>query len=211
MKCNEFNKLIDQYYEKDLSGNKIVDIESHLEICGICRGRYEKYVSLVEKVKKLPDQIQPTYNLWPVIREQIDEDEKPQKKFIFKMNHIAAIAAVFIFVFFSLSMIYLISSRKDAYDINVVMKEFNSASKEYLKAKEELLRSLTLKESALSNETIYEIESNIKTIDNAIDEIKLAIKSDPSNNRLVFNLADTYNKETTLLLKTKELIANIKE
>jgi hypothetical protein len=65
------------------------------------------------------------------------------------------------------------------------------------------------KEGVLKHETIEVIENNLIIMDQAIGEIKLAIKKEPENSDLLLMLADTYHKETDLLLSTRELIVHI--
>ncbi len=90
-----------------------------------------------------------------------------------------------------------------------ILKQFNSASDEYNKARENLISALHSKEGIINKETIDLIENNLIIMDQAINEIKIAINKEPENQSLVLMLASAYHKETGLLLSTRDIILNI--
>lgn len=205
MNCEIFREMMDDYHDGLLSEDVSSQMKKHLDGCDQCSAEYKKLAKLLEKVYNLPEEINPKRDLWPLIKEGIREKRKKS----YQGWKMLSLAAVFIGIMaFSFVSLYM-NVNRNANRESKVMRQFDKASKEYLKAREELIASLQSKKGVIKEETIATIENNLDIIDQAIGEIKVAISKEPDNERLVLMLSDAYHKETDLLLSTRELIANI--
>jgi hypothetical protein len=203
MKCDDFKKYFYEFHDEMLDADLTSEMKTHIndcEECGRINGRYENFL---KKFSSLPDSMEPEIDLWDGIKKRITA----KKGLHINRIRILSIAASFVAVvlFSAIMLFYGLNNNKEA----KVMNEFNTASKEYARARGELITALHSKEGILKHETIEVIESNLIIMDQAIGEIKLAIKKEPGNRSLLIMLADTYHKETDLLLSTRDLITHI--
>ena len=206
MKCEDYKKYIYDFHDQLLSNELNNEMESHLRECTDCFEVNKKYEEFLNKFSSLPKSIQPERDLWEDIKSKTAV--KKNYNFNYKIKFLA-IAASFIFIIL-FSAIMFFYSRNINSDTKI-LRHFNSASGEYNKARESLISTLHSKEVAINKETIDIIESNLLIMDQAINEIKAAINKEPDNQSLVLMLADTYHKETKLLLSTRDLILNIRK
>lgn len=206
MKCEDFKKYFYDFHDHLLSNDLMKEMGSHIEECIGCREINKKYKNFLNRFSTLPKSIQPDRNLWENIKKRISI----KKSFNFSNNYkFPAIAASFIIItLFSVLTFYNNYSKSSD---TRILKQFNSASREYEKARKDLVSALHSKEGIINKDTIDIIENNLLIMDQAINEIKTAINKEPDNQRLVLMLADTYQKETNLLLSTKKLILNIEK
>lgn len=204
MKCEDFKKNFYDFHDQLLSKELINEMESHMGKCTCCYEINKKYKNFLNKFLSLSKSIQPERDLWEDIKSKIPI----KKSFNFtKKFRFLAIAASFIIIslFSIVTFYYNFNKNSDAR----ILKQFNSASRDYEKARKDLISALHSKEGIINKETIVIIENNLIIMDQAINEIKIAVNKEPDNQSLVLMLADTYQKETKLLLSTKELILNI--
>jgi hypothetical protein len=206
MKCDDFKKNFYDYKDQLVIAEVSLAMDNHIDHCSDCSALNRKYEDFLNRFSSLPQSIEPENDLWPEIKKKITQ---VKYKSINSRIRFAAIAASFVLVItFSLTMVFVNynNSSKEAKIIN----QFNEASKEYNLARIQLVKALHAKEGILKKETIDIIENNLIIIDQAIGEIKVAIKKEPENQSLVIMLADTYHKETDMLLSTRDLISSIK-
>jgi hypothetical protein len=205
MKCDEFKKYFYDFHDGLLSGSLSEEMTAHMNECEACSKVNAKYDKFLDGFSELPASIQPGRDLWPEIKERL----KPVKKDdLFKRIRLISIAASVVLAVISSAFLFYYQTRSMNKEARV-LNQFDSASKEYVKARKQLVAALHSKEGILKKETIEVIENNLVIMDQAITEIKLAIKKEPNNQSLVMMLADTYYKETDLLLSTRDLIMNI--
>lgn len=206
MKCEDFKKYLYDFHDQLLDNELINEIESHLKNCTDCFEINKKYKDFLNKFSYLPKSIQPKRDLWEDIKNKIYI--KKSYSFTNKIKFLA-IAASFIFIILFSTIIFYY--RQNINSNTKILKQFYSASKEYEKARKDLVLALHLKEGIINKETINIIENNLIIMDQAINEIKIAINKEPDNQSLVLMLADAYHKETKLLLSTRDLILNIRK
>jgi len=76
-------------------------------------------------------------------------------------------------------------------------------------ARTELLAILELRRHELSPETLQVVDNNLQLIDEAIDEIVLALGRDPDNAQLSHRLAAVYRQQIELLRTATRLPSEI--
>lgn len=204
MKCEKFKKNLYDFHDQLLSSGVMNEMESHLKECASCYEVNEKYKNFLNKFSSLPKSIKPERDLWENIKGKIEI--KKSYNFNFKIKYLALAASFIIIILFSTLLFFYNNYNNSEMKI---LKQFNSASDEYNKARENLISALHSKEGIINKETIDLIENNLIIMDQAINEIKIAINKEPENQSLVLMLASAYHKETGLLLSTRDIILNI--
>jgi hypothetical protein len=71
MKCIEFQAVLNDYVDRELSAAETARIEAHLAHCAECRTHVESLRSLLMSAASLPKEKTPERNLWPEIRLEI--------------------------------------------------------------------------------------------------------------------------------------------
>jgi hypothetical protein len=208
MKCEDFKKSFYEFHDEMLDPIHTLEMEKHIKECEECSRINVRYKKFLGEFSNLPDSIEPEKDLWDGIKKSIsDNNIRHINRFRIGRIRFLSIAASFA-VMILFSAIMVLYGRNNDADAKT-LKQFDAASKEYVKAREELMTALHSKEGVLIHETIEVIENNLIIMDQAIGEIKLAIRKEPRNQSLVLMLADTYHKETDLLLSTRDLIMHL--
>ncbi len=81
----------------------------------------------------------------------------------------------------------------------MLSREVADSEEEYVQSKALLMNALEEQREHLNPETLALIEENLKVIDDAVEEIRVAIQDDPENPRLVKMLVATREKELNFL------------
>ena len=207
MKCNEVINTMDDYLDQNIDKNTKNKIQEHLKICIKCKEKYKEYDSILQLLTSLPDSINPPNNNWKFIKKKINLKHKLSPIYFVKLSF-AAFSLISIILF--TSIYFNIKKSKDINKQPNILSEFNIATKEYNKAKKKLLNTINNKKQYLNEDTINSIKTNIAIIDNAINDITIALINDPSNNMLAMQLANTYQQQIKLILKTNQNILTIK-
>lgn len=77
MKCIEFQAVLNDYVDGELSATEAARAESHLEGCAPCRSRVEALRTLLNAASALPREITPQRNLWREIETQLSQEQAP--------------------------------------------------------------------------------------------------------------------------------------
>ena len=183
----------------------------------------EKEKILFEKYKKLPVEITPSRDLWNGIEERIN-DKRNRKlnikdifdniiDMIFFNKKLVLGYSLLILIIIGLSLFTLHTryyNHKNNFNNQYVkaLKQVEETAKEYNKAKANLEKLIMKNENILDPETVNIIKNNLATIDNAVNEIKMALKKDPNNPMLLASLSKFYYEETDLIIKTHDILMN---
>ncbi len=176
----------------------------------------------------LPRSIEPEHDLWPAIAARIQERkllrpsfaeraDKPASTFDWRRWGLLAAAAMLLMTVSSGITAYLINGataptgpaeipgadNAGASSLSTVAwDEFQQAEREYERITDELLAALS---EGLAPETVEIVETNLRLIDQAIQEARAALERDPSNAGLAFKLNDIYRKRVTFLREMSRL------
>ena len=79
------------------------------------------------------------------------------------------------------------------------------AEREYARASAELMAAIDEQKEALSPETRALLDANLKTIDQALAQVRAALRNDPGNAQLSHLLTSTYQKKVDALQRVVRL------
>ncbi len=113
MDCKDFDQYSSAYLDKNLTEEEKQAFEKHIGQCPFCEMKYENLKTIISSINETDEVPLPkNFNL-ELNKKLKAKDLSKKKKFVFKWKSIASIAAVFLLVFISSSLLNK-SSRKDA-------------------------------------------------------------------------------------------------
>ena len=158
--------------------------------------------SIIRQARILNNEIEPETDLWPAIADRIRE--LPQQEVDQpRTNHwmpVALAATVLI----AISALSFVGYSNYALQQQVHMTAFNESTidlieQPYLAARTSYLTTLATEEQQMSPEVREVLKKNLKIIDNATREIRLALAENPNDPFLTAALLQTRQKELELL------------
>lgn len=81
MKCREVKYYLSDYADGHLIDEMREEIKNHLAVCTDCKNYYIDILTIINEAKSLPEEINPTRDLWEGINEKISGKKSPQKIF----------------------------------------------------------------------------------------------------------------------------------
>jgi hypothetical protein len=157
----------------------------------------------------------PARDLWPGISARITARRRPWATLASRPWALAAAAAVLVALgvvagrLGGPSAVGPQASLPGARPASVETGHIRDAEKEYARATADLMEALRTRRAALSPETLNAVEANLKTIDEALEELHAALEKDPENRKLTQMLASTHQKKLDLLLRLLKLSSRI--
>jgi hypothetical protein len=218
MNCNNVRDKINDYLDGLLPEKARAKVDEHLEHCQQCREEHGRLKELLETARSLPRNIMPDRDLWPDI-ENVLQKAQPGRSFLngfrahpaifFRAIALAAAVLVIVFsaTFITIALrnkhISLSSALEDnsstGLPVSAVESDYSSAEAEYLRAVQNLQAVLNTREQYLSSETRAVIDRNIKTINDAVTEIRNALGKNPGNRQLHTLLMASYQNKIELM------------
>jgi hypothetical protein len=180
--------------------------DAHLRTCDICRGRWETAVALRRAVRAAPRTIDPPANLWPSIRASIAA--RPVRH-----HRRWRLAAAFLLAAAATTTLVVVR-RPTAQHSNqfpdvrpALMPPFpairgvsdSAAASADARVERELLSELELRRGELRPETATQIQTNLRTIDAAIADVRAELARDPDNATLRQVLTEAYQHKVDLM------------
>jgi hypothetical protein len=220
MTCNKIDIVSSQYIDGELNENIEKELFEHIEECEKCRQIFEFYKDYKKNLTHLSIGVD-SFNdnasdrVWVNISGKINYfipehnqilKKKKQFNIIIKYTGIAAVFFVLIF-----GMI-IFKSFKDNHqnDIAKTLIELEKSSKEYQKARDRLIQNIKKNNTNIDPETIRTIENNFQIIDEAINEIKITMRTNKDDKELLNQLAFLYQNEVYMVNMTGKFM-QIKE
>ncbi len=208
MKCDDVRSLLEDDSDRLLDGNVEAALRAHLEGCASCSREHDAQVVLRERVAELPRSLEPPRDLWPEIEAQIAAQRVVRVRFG-RRALMAAAAAVLVVSLVGAA--YLVGRRQAISAVNVSPVPPPAASgilaasfaeigvHDYHAVRQQLLDVLERRRDELSPATLDVVLSNLRLIDEAMDEIANALGEDPGNELLMRQLVSTYRQQVNLL------------
>lgn len=192
-----------------VDADRRAEVDAHLAACRACRDDVTRLRNITMRYKAAPAEPAPVDELWPSIRARIEEEKvialgaaaPPASRF--NGRHLAAVAGVAAAAM--LTVVLLRPSHKIAVDSAVAVSDTSAlrfvsdSVKSYEDEARMLLNRLELQRAMLRPEARASIDRDLKVIDQAIDELQLAIQNDPRNPALRHLLATSYRQKVELL------------
>jgi anti-sigma factor RsiW len=207
MNCDDVRSALDEFLDRGLDGADEAAVRAHLEGCTTCAREREALVELRERVAELPRSLEPPRDLWPEIEAQIGSEKVVRAAFV--RRALLAAAAV-VLVVSSVVTAYLVG-RRQATTVVVIPASQPVASgvlaasfaeigvHDYQTVRHQLLDVLERRRDELSPATMAVVLSNLRVIDDAMDEIAGALGEDPGNELLMRQLVSVYRQQVNLL------------
>jgi anti-sigma factor RsiW len=221
MSCQEIEALLDEYVDEELSPDERLRVERHLADCSACRKATDEIRSLVDAASKLPRGISPGRDLYPDIRNRIERHEvaaSPDRA-VPPVRRIPwmALAASLVVVAIAGSTALWLRDDADRRPSDVAptgaampavhngIAPFKAAVHEYAEAADVLLAAIEERRDRFSPETLAVLEKNLAIIDQAIDEVRVALEADPSSHGTTLLLAAMHEQKVELLRRVARL------
>ncbi|MEK7794083.1 MAG: hypothetical protein AAB353_06120 [Candidatus Hydrogenedentota bacterium] len=204
MTPGQAREYLDDYVDGDLDPAIARELEEcaneHVEL----RAEIDALRGILSMASQMPEDIQPDRDLWPGIAERISGnvvEYRPRRRFgTSGFLRIAATVAVFAGLGFGVYSIR--GTNVDApvgSSPDVAISEMPQSERDYLAAKDGLLVELRGAEDRLSPEVVAALEENLRVIEDAVSEIRVALNDNPDDVLLERLLVATWRSEIDLL------------
>jgi anti-sigma-K factor RskA len=216
--------LLDDYVTGDLAEDTRDLVAEHIAGCEICRAEVEGLNRILARAADLPKSIDPPADAWLNIQNAIQRDKEAltaregTSPGLWRRPYLLAAAAVLVAVLSSAgTALYMSSRNSDGSTSRVAipnatvsapetMAAFTIEENNYLRNVAVLQELLDRDESLLAPETVAQLKSSLRTIDEAILEARNALARDPANKMLIEMLSGTYRQKVDLLRRTTEMV-----
>jgi len=223
MTCDQVEGLIDDYVDGTLTGEGLHAVELHIASCAACREEERLLRTLIAKAAALPREKAPARDLWPGIAARLNERRETTagwshaRRLLFSPPAGLAAAAAVV-----LAVLSVLAGRPAGEGTGPgpsgTIENVSSAGTpppvlaaetDYVRATGQLMEALNGRRSGLAPETVKAVDDNLKTIDDALRQIRVALDKDPGNRQLTKMLASTHQKKLDLLLRFLKLTSQI--
>jgi hypothetical protein len=211
--------LLDDYVMGDLDDAARAPVAEHVAACDICRSEVESLEKIRSLARELPAEIDPPSEAWSNIRTAIEHDRAAiavtrKANPVRWQRPLEIAAAVLVVAVLSSGGTYLyLRDRGVRAPVSSVAQEatpatlaaFTLQENDFLRNAAILQDLLDQQEGALAPETVAQLKSSLRTIDEAILEARNALARDPANKMLVEMLTANYKQKLDLLKRTTEM------
>lgn len=213
----ETQDRLNDYVDGLLSAPERREVEHHIAECEGCRREVESLRALLANTAALPKEIAPPRDLWPEItariahRRVLTADFNPR----WSIRRLAA-AAILLVALSSTITALILQHRRIAPMASVSQKPritafaaFQASEGDYVRAIAQLTDAVNRQRDRLNPKTVAVIEKNLRIIDEAIRESRVALTADPNNVDRVFTVARMYEIKIGLLRQISDLSSGI--
>lgn len=218
MTCDAVLDLLDAFVDGELETGDRRGVEMHLSACAACRCEEVALRSLLAQAAALPSEMAPRADLWPAVARGIEPRVIAfPRRFLRTALPLAAAAAALVAL--SSAVTWRVASSRDtgAREARIASAGFAvlvtasdppdlfESEREYARATRDLLTAIEARRGALSPETIAAVELNVKVIDDALQNLRAALKADPENGELGELLTGTHKRKLETLRRIARL------
>ena len=203
MTCHDAQDRLDDYVDGSLSEADFQQMELHLAGCAACREEEGALRALLAEAAALPPILEPVRDLWPEIAARI---AAPRPRLLLRPWPMLAVAAALLL---GLAAVLLRPSMpsepRSAGGVSTLVPAAASsddllpAEIGYARATTELLSVLHGRRERLSPDTLKVVDENLEIIDQALDQVREALRKDPGNHQLSRMLAATHQRKVDVL------------
>ena len=122
MNCTNAQALFNQYLDGELQSTEQPVFEEHLAACVSCSESLSRLRALMEQAEELPSMVSPRNDLWPGIRNQIEQKmvqpavrSSPFRRLGWHSRPLVTVAATFLIITFSVIALRLYSDGIDSH------------------------------------------------------------------------------------------------
>ena len=217
--------LLDDYVTGELTEVARAPVAEHVTACEICSAEVESLKRIIARAVDLPKSIEPPAEAWSNIRTAILRDENAGKShaatrstsFWRRPLVLTTAAAVVVAVLSSTLTALYLNARSPSNVASApgggptdtatprTLAAFTVEENNYLRQAAVLQDLLDQQETALAPETVAQLKTSLRTIDEAILEARSALARDPSNKLLIEMLSANYKQKVDLLRRSTEI------
>jgi len=223
MNTNELEQRLHDYIDDELDVSQREAFEKALAQDPALREEVEAMRTLLAEAASLPREIEPPQDFWPALSQQMEHGEKSASRFtrrgrpwwaqpiVYAAAALLLIAGGMLGTMFRADFAPVLSPREVVAVLfghtpdTVVSQEFRSAETQFIQARSQLRMAVEEQKSKLSPETLAVIEQNLDIIDNAIQDMQVALAKNPRDTRLSEQLLAMYQKQVDLLQQATQL------
>lgn len=209
MTCALLHERLDDYVDGLLDEAEYQEIELHLAACDACRLAERRLRTLLAQAARLPREIAPGRDLWPGVAGRLGAPRllpfarrpagavAPTRP-AWLLPALATAAAV-------LALSALVpraqqpAPQSSASQATRTSAPLDVAQADYARAAADLKQALDARRAELPPATVAAVEQNLRTIDQALGEISLALQKDPGNTQLAHLLNATHRRKVSFL------------
>ena len=204
MTCAELASHLDELVENRLAPALRAAAEEHVRKCAACRREVAGLRRVLAEAASLPESVEPLEDLWPSIEARLaPRPALRAKRFDWRTLAVAAtLAAALVTAGITLrprvpgpSAVTPIPAASTA----PATMPFDAAEQALLETKQRLREALAERRSTLSPATAAAVDRDLEVIENAIEEIRVALERDPANPQLNRRLLAIHQQELAFL------------
>ncbi|MCP4902288.1 MAG: zf-HC2 domain-containing protein [bacterium] len=223
IQCKDLLSCLDGMIDGEFSGDRLADIEKHLESCETCRREHSELTLLIEKAATLPSSIEPKTDLWPDVEARIRTGAEVVSVDFRRRGRTVLLAAAAVLVGFSIAALVFTLGGRAVSVGTVAQDQFLNPSDEYVGAsigeayasiqgerervRAQLLEVLAARGDEIAPTTRQTVVENLKVIDEAFGRIVTALEDDPNSPELNQMLLAAYYSELGMLRQISNLPA----
>jgi hypothetical protein len=215
MSCEDVKARLDEYVDGRLPERELHELELHVAGCAECRNEERRLRALLAHAAALPKEMDPPRDLWPSIAEEIARRQREPRvlrwarSVTWKPALFATAAALTVAL--AAVLVNLDRFRGESAGPGAAMTgeqqpvsagdapHLQAAETDFLRATEQLTAALNQRRASLPPETQKVVDENLRTIDDALVQLRQALDKDPENPKLNRMLASTYSKKVDFL------------
>jgi hypothetical protein len=200
--CHDVMDRLDDHVDGALAEREAADLESHLAACAACREEARRLRALLAGAAALPREMEPRRDLWPGIAARIaalGSAGRPGRSW-WTPAALAAAAAVL------MALAAQLPRRGPGPEVAPVPVAAHSPADplqaveaDYERAAATLRAALEERRGSLAPETMASVERNLAVIDEAMAEVRAALRQDPRSRELRHMLVSTHRKKLDVL------------
>ena len=227
----EWTDKLSEYLDDELSPRERQAVESHLRGCAECAAVLDDLTRVVERAQRL-DRRPPRADLWDGIAARIETRGAAPRRVSFTLPQLAAAAVVLIAASAGIAWQFADRAASRSADIarsteaqsrassgyeapaerepsaersNIDIAHVSFADAQYDAAVSDLEKALQNGRRRLDKTTIAIVEHNLQIIDQAIEQARQALETDPANDYLSGHLVDARRRKLDLLRRAAAL------
>jgi anti-sigma factor RsiW len=217
MNHQEIQNRLDDYVDGALPETERLDIEQHLVSCSECRQVVEETRALLAEARAFQHEVKPSRDLWPGIATRlsgrevlsIENQKQPSSRF-WSHRRLLAAAAVLVVAVITLSVVRQNWQQGLMEETSLnILAEFDQVEAESDAASVSLFGTSQDVGSSWAGRAVDAMGKNVQVVDGAIQDLRSALQSDPTDSRLAHRLRREYQRKTALLRQTAQLIRKL--
>jgi Putative zinc-finger len=211
---------LSEYVDRTLGRDELAQVARHLETCEACRLLVDDLREITRAAAALDPAVPPA-RVWTRIEREIRGGENTADRRTGKLQAVAAswtwlaaaavlALAVFIGIRFAPATAPGTGSAADAAAAAAVEAELKLAEEHYQKAISGLERIASAEASPLDAGTAATLQKSLGVINQAIDESRAAVRSEPASQQAQHSLIENFKTKLALLQDTVALINELR-